>query len=83
MASYNRADLYVIVSWKEAQKLLPIFQRLKKHEWREVRESAARLYEELKDVRNQEYEPLGGKQIFLKGRDYEFMQDALNQMEVD
>ena len=79
MSSSERADNYVIVSWDEAQRLLPIFKKLREHEWKEVRESATRLYREMEDVRPQEYRPLGGKQIFLNKQDYEFMQDALDQ----
>ena len=75
----------VYITYEEAKKLGPIFRRLKEEApWKEARESAGRILEELGRVRGDvEYEPSGGKQIFLgKGIDYDFLMDVINQMEL-
>ena len=69
----------VFVSYDEAQQLLKVFKVLKKvGPWKESRESAMRLEEELKMVRRDiGYEPFGGKQIFLSPTDYNFLMDVM------
>ena len=73
----------VYVTYEEAQRLRPVFKQLvRKAPWKEARESASRILEELSLVRKGvEYEPLEGKQIILQPIDYEFLTDVMDQTE--
>ena len=69
------------VTYEEAQRLIPFFRYSKKHgPYKEARESAGRILEELENVRQIDYSPLRGHQIFLKESDYEFYIDSLGAM---
>ena len=74
----------IFVTYEEATRLKPVFRRLAKEApWKEARESARRILEELGDVRDVDYKPLSGKQIFLdKDIDMEFLLDVMNQLEL-
>lgn len=70
----------VIVSYEEAQRLLPVFRSLAEYgPWREVREEARVLIRHLSAVRPIHYS-LGGDQIFLTDRQYEFFLDAKSSL---
>lgn len=67
----------VYVPYEEAQHLIPIFAYyVKEGPWKEVRSDAGSILTELRDVRNIDYSPLGGKQVFLSESQYEFFQDV-------
>jgi hypothetical protein len=69
--------LYVMVTWAEAQKLLPVFKYyMTSGQWREVRKDAQEIYQQLSLVRNIDYGQLGGMQLFLTDSAYEFLQDV-------
>jgi hypothetical protein len=70
----------VYVGYEEAQRLIPYFTYAKKEApFKEVRESAIRLFEELHLVRPIQYD-LGGKQVVLSEKDYDYFVDAQNAM---
>lgn len=71
----------VYVTYQEAQKLRPFFGYARKYgPYKEARESAMRIFQELENVRQIDYSPLRGHQIFLSPNDYEFFIDALGAM---
>lgn len=75
----------VYLTDEEARKLKPIFRKLAKEApWRDARESARRLLQELEMVREDiSYEPLSGKQIILESSvDYDFLTDVMQEMEL-
>jgi hypothetical protein len=76
----DRTNPYVVMSYAEAQALIPVFRSFKPHEWKDVRESATRIVNELAQVEDYDYKFLGGKQIFLSDKDYEFLQDVMDQL---
>lgn len=68
------------VSYAQAQKLIPLMQYVAKaHEWKEARESAKRILQELELVRGDiSYDPLSGRQIFLRSEnDRDFLRDSI------
>lgn len=71
------------VSYSEAQALIPFFRAAARGgPWRESRESAGRILQELELVRDRDYSPLKGRQvIFSKEEDKDFLLDVLAQME--
>ncbi len=73
----------VYVDYEEAQKLIPFFKLAKTHgPYKEARMSAGRILKELGNVRQVDYAPLEGYQLFLSSEDYEFFIDTLGAMEV-
>jgi len=70
------------VTYEEAQRLIPFFRYAKVHgPYREARESAGRILEELESAKQIDYSPFRGHQMFLKEDDYEFFIDSLGAME--
>ena len=66
----------VYVSFEEAQKLLSIFHHLAKYgQWVELRRQARTIIEKLRVVRSIDY-ALGGDQLFLTEKEYEFFLDV-------
>ncbi|KKN01449.1 hypothetical protein LCGC14_1127750 [marine sediment metagenome] len=74
----------VYITFDEAKQLIPIFQELKRiGPWKEARESAMRLEQEMKMVRGDiEYKPFGGKQMFLNSTDHNFLMDVMSAQEL-
>jgi len=71
----------VYVDYEEAQRLIPIFDYyMKKGPWKEVRADASSILRELKDVREVDYAPLRGHQLFLTEEQYDFFIDVRNEM---
>lgn len=67
----------VYVDYEEAQKLIPIFAYYAKEgSWKEVRTDARVLLDELRDVRDVDYSPLSGRQMFLTEEQYGFLDDV-------
>lgn len=80
MAKGDYGMNYFLVTYEEAQRLIPVFEWAKKEgPLKEARESSHRILSELKDVRPIDYTPLRGHQISLSEKDYEFFIDVLNQ----
>ena len=74
----------IYVSYEQARKLIPIMKQIAEtHQWRETRESAKRLLQELKLVRGDiSYDPLAGRQVILRSElDRNFLKDALSTIE--
>lgn len=72
----------VYVTYEEASRLGPFFSYARVHgPYKEARESASRILRELENVRQVDYSPLRGYQMFLKEDDYEFFIDSLGAME--
>jgi hypothetical protein len=71
----------VRVSYEEAQHLIPVFEfYAKEGPWQNVRRDAAALLRDLRNVRDIDYSPLYGKQIFLTEEQYDFFMDARAEM---
>ncbi len=71
----------MFISFEEAQKLIPALEYTKKvAPIKEARDSARRLLKELRKVRQIDYSPLKGYQMFLREKDYEFLTDLLGVM---
>ena len=69
------------VTHEEAGRLEPLFRYAKEHgPYKEARESAGRILRELSNVRPVDYSPIGGYQLVLDERDYEFYRDMLDAM---
>ena len=70
----------VFITYDEAQRLIPFFRRAKKEgPWKEARESAGRILEELRNARlDVDYAPSRGHQTILNDIDYEFLTEVLN-----
>jgi len=71
------------VSYPQAQRLIPLMQHISKyHEWKEVRESAKRILPELEAVRGDiSYDPLAGRQVFLRSEnDRDFLRDSIEEI---
>ena len=71
------------VSYAQAQRLIPLMQHVaKNHEWKEARESAKRILQELELVRGDiSYDPLEGRQIFLRSEnDRDFLRDSIEAL---
>lgn len=72
----------IYVSYEEAQRLMPVFAYFAEHgEWAEVRRDARSILHKLRAVRPGQYEPLGGKQVFLTEGQHAFFEDV--KAEVD
>ena len=72
----------IYVTYEEARRLQPFFEYAKIHgPYKEARGSAARILRELGNVRQIDYSPTRGYQMFLKEDDYEFFLDGLHAME--
>lgn len=72
----------VYISFDEARGLIPIFEYyVKEGPWKEVRLDARAVLDELRDVRPVDYSPLGGKQVFLTERQYEFFNDVRDEVD--
>lgn len=72
----------IYVSYDEAQKLVPVFEYYaKKGPWKEVRSDASSILRALRDVRDVDYAPLSGQQIFLATEQYEFFHDVRAEVE--
>lgn len=70
------------VSYEEAQRLLPVFEYYAKEgPWEKVRSDARAISGELRDVRNIDYHPLPGQQIYLTSEQYEFLQDVRAELD--
>lgn len=70
----------IYVSYIQAQRLIPVFKHVVKHgPYREARESAKRILQELKLVRGDiSYDPLAGRQVILRAEtDRDFLRDAI------
>ncbi len=61
----------MFIDYEEAQRLLPIFKDLKRYPDREIKVLAGEIYRELELVKDMDYEPLGGKQVFLSRKEKE------------
>jgi len=74
----------VFITYEEATRLKPVFRRLAKEApWKEARESARQILGELEYVKDVDYKPLPGSQLFLdKDIDMEFLLDVMNQLEL-
>lgn len=74
----------VYVTYEEAQRLQPVFRQLRQEApWKEARESASRILEELSFVKKDvDYSTEGGKQLFLQNVDYDFLMDVITQLEL-
>ena len=71
----------VYVSYEEAQQLIPVFEYyVKQGPWKEVRKDASGILLALRDVRDVDYRPLGGQQIFLTEEQYDFLSDVRMKM---
>ena len=72
----------VYVDYEEAQRLIPVFTYYAKEgPWKEVRADARSILRDLQNVRNLEYSPLPGGQIFLTEEQYDFFNDARDKLE--
>lgn len=72
----------LFVSYAEAERMMPFFEYAKVHgPYKEARRSAARILGELSHIRNIDYSPLKGAQLFLSEGDYEFYIDTINAVE--
>ena len=71
----------VLVSYEDAQKLVPVFEHFAKNgQWREIREDAKEILRELRLVQPIEYE-FGGRQIiFHKERLQDFFNNVANAL---
>lgn len=73
------------ISYAQAQKLIPVFRHVVKYgPYKEARESAKRILQELELVRGDiSYDPLRGRQIFLRSEnDRDFLRDAIEAIGV-
>ena len=72
------------VSYEDARRLIPFFKHASdKGPYREARESAKRILQELELVRGDiSYAPLAGRQVFLRVEDdRSFLRDAIASLE--
>lgn len=68
------------VTYEDAQRLKDIFAPfVKGHPNKLVRESAGRILQELKSVRDIDTDPLPGYQLILEDKDYEVLRTALER----
>ncbi len=64
-----------------AQKLIPFFREAKRSApISEARKSASRLLDELENVRNVDYGPVGGYQMRIHEEEYQFLVDTIEAM---
>ena len=71
----------VILTYEDAQKLIPVFQHYKSRgPWKAVRSDASVILRELGNVRDIDYAPLRGKQVVLSDEQYQFFQDVASEM---
>ncbi len=67
---------HTIISYEDAQKILPVFKwYATEGHWRDLRDDARRIAKELEDVRPIRYD-LGGKQIILSEKQIKFLEDV-------
>ena len=74
----------IFISYQDAQALLPFFRHAaERGPYREARESAKRIIQELELVRGDvSYAPLSGRQVILRVEDdRDFLRDALESLE--
>lgn len=71
----------VYVSYGEAQKLIPIFEYYAREgQWKDLRQDARFILEELRGARSVDYSPLPGYQMFLSKEQYEFFNDVRSEV---
>ena len=71
----------IIVSYEAAQKLIPIFEYYKKKgPWKEVRGDADAILRNLRLVRQMDYSPMSGEQLFLTESQYDFYNDVVSEV---
>ena len=69
------------VSYEEAQKLIPLFEYYaQKGQWKEVRQDAKAILEELRFVRSIDYSPLPGNQVVLTSDQYKFLDEVRGEV---
>jgi len=70
------------ISYEDAQKVIPFFKAaVENAPFKEAKESANRILQEIKFVRGDVKYTLGGYQVFLIPSDKDFYIDALNALE--
>lgn len=68
----------IYITWEEAQELKRVLKELKRTApWKEARESAGRVYEEVRNVRKTDYSPLPGYQLILAEGDMGFLKSIM------
>ena len=71
------------ITYEEAQRLKPVFRGLvREAPWKEARESASRILEELSLVKKGVDYSMGGKQMLLQPIDHSFLMDVMDQTEI-
>lgn len=74
---------YTFITYEEASRLKPFFREAKKSApYREARESAGRISEELGRVRNVDSSPFRGHQLVLSGVDMRFLRDTMDVLDL-
>ncbi len=71
----------VYISYEEAQQLIPVFEYIKRYgPHKDSRVDSDALLKELRMVRsNTDYEPMGGRQLWLTERLYEALEAARSE----
>lgn len=70
------------ITYKDAQRLIPFLKVAVKHgPYLEAKESANRLLQEMVLVRGDIDYTLGGRQMFLRSEDKEFLLDLMGSLE--
>ena len=72
----------VFISYDEAQKLIPFFKAVAKSSpYKEAREPARRILQELELIRDLDYSPLRGSQVILRREeDKDWLLDVLAEI---
>jgi len=74
----------IFITVEEARKLKPIFENLREiAPWKDAKESASRILMELRHIKDIDYSPFPGQQVFLSPVDYRFYLDVLNNYEIE
>ncbi len=73
------------ITYEEAERMKPVLEHFSRHgPQKPVREAAFRLLREIRFVRDIDYSPLSGHQLWLKGTDAEVLREVLGILgEVD
>lgn len=67
----------VIISYKDAQMMIPYFQAFTKiGPTPEARKEASIVLQKLKTIRDIDYSPLGGAQVWFTNKQKEFLEDT-------
>lgn len=71
----------VYANYEDAQKLIPVFEYYARSgSWRDLRMDARTIVRELEEVRNIDYDPLPGRQMFLTQEQYDFYHDVRDEI---